>query len=160
MKSRQLILISLIGLFVLAGQAMAQKKDKYACSEQKPETLCNADNTCGSASNPCQVNVQKDGGSASATADVSKSKKNALFCVKAGTKVVWHSTNKNTGFVIDFGPSSPFDPPDTIIGGGKNDQTVTATRPGCFKYSVGACYSGATYGMCGNSQTEAIVLPQ
>jgi hypothetical protein len=160
MKSRQLIAVSLLSLLVLAGQAMAQKKDKYACSEPKPETLCNADNTCGSASNPCQVNVNKDGGSATATADTSKAKKNALFCVKSGTKVVWHSTNKNTGFVIDFGPSSPFDPNDTIIGGGKNDVTVTATRPGCFKYSVGACYSGATYGMCGNSQTEAIVLPQ
>ena len=133
MKSRQLILISLISLFVLAGQAMAQKKDKYACSEPKPETLCTAENTCGSASSPCQVNVNKDGGSATATADTSKPKKNALFCVKAGTKVVWHSTNKNTGFVIDFGPNSPFDPNDTIIGGGKNDQTVTATRPGCFK---------------------------
>jgi len=143
----------------LAGQAMAQKKDKYACSEPKPETLCNADNTCGSASSPCEVNVEKSGGSANATANTAKAKKNGLFCVKSGTKVVWHSTNKNTGFVIDFGPSSPFDPTDSIIGGGKNDQTVTASRAGCFKYSLGACYSGATYGMCGNSQAEAIVLP-
>ena len=158
MKSRQLIVVSLLTLFVLAGQAIA--KDKYACSEPKPETLCNADNTCGSASNPCEVNVNKEGGSASAKANITKAKNNALFCVKAGTKVVWHSSNKNTGFVIDFGPSSPFDPNDTIIGGGKNDVTVTAARPGCFKYSVGACYSGATYGMCGNSQAEAIVLPQ
>lgn len=160
MKSRNLIVVSLISLFVLVGQAMAEKKSKYACSEPKPETLCNAANTCGSASAPCEVNVNKDGGSASATANITGSKKNALFCVKAGTKVVWHSTNKNTGFVIDFGPQSPFDPNDAIIGGGKNDVTVQAARPGCFKYSVGACYSGATYGMCGNSQTEAIVLPQ
>jgi hypothetical protein len=159
MKSRRLILVSLISLFVLAGQAMAQKKDKYACSEPKPETLCNAANTCGSASNPCEIDIKKDGGAATATANLPGAKKNALVCVKAGTKVVWHSTNKNTGFVIDFGPTSPFDPPDTIIGGGKNDVTVSATRPGCFKYSVGACYSGATYGMCGNSQSEAIVLP-
>ena len=105
------------------------------------------------------VNVNKDGGSASATAAISNPKKNALFCVKSGTKVVWHSTNKNTGFVIDFGPQSPFEPTDAIIGGGKNDVTVEAKRAGCFKYSVGACYSGATYGMCGNSQAEAIVLP-
>jgi hypothetical protein len=159
MKFRRSVVISLITLFVLLGQAMAQKKAKYACSEAKPETLCNADNTCGSASNPCTVNINKDGGSASATASITNPKKNALFCVKSGTKVVWHSSNKNTGFVIDFGPQSPFDPADTIIGGGKNDQTVQAQRPGCFKYSVGACYSGATYGMCGNSQTEAIVLP-
>ena len=47
MKSRQLIAVSLLSLFVLVGQAMAQKNDKYACSEPKPETLCNAANTCG-----------------------------------------------------------------------------------------------------------------
>jgi hypothetical protein len=159
MKSRRLVVFSLISLFVLLGQAVAQKKSKYACSEAKPETLCNAANTCGSASNPCTVNVNKEGSSASATASITDPKKNALFCVKSGTKVVWHSSNKNTGFVIDFGPQSPFDPNDAIIGGGKNDVTVQAARAGCFKYSVGACFSGATYGMCGNREAEAIVLP-
>jgi hypothetical protein len=159
MKFQRWVVISLISLFVLLGQAVAQKKSKYVCAEEKPETLCNTANTCGSASNPCTVNINKDGGSASATASISNPKKNALFCVKSGTKVTWHSTNKNTGFVIDFGPQSPFEPPDAIIGGGKNDVTVDAQRAGCFKYSVGACYSGATYGMCGNSSAEAIVLP-
>ena len=159
MNFRRAVVLSLISLFVLLGQAVAQKKSKYACSEQKPETLCNADNTCGSASNPCTVNVNKEGGSASATPAITNPKKNALFCVKSGTKVVWHSSNKNTGFVIDFGPQSPFEPNYAIIGGGKNDVTVDAKRSGCFKYSVGACFSGATYGMCGNSQAEAIVLP-
>ena len=159
MNFRRAVVLSLISLFVLLGQAVAQKKSKYACAEQKPETLCNADNTCGSASNPCSVNVNKEGGSASATPAITNPKKNALFCVKSGTKVVWHSSNKNTGFVIDFGPQSPFEPNDAIIGGGKNDVTVEAKRSGCFKYSVGACFSGATYGMCGNSQAEAIVLP-
>jgi len=154
---RVILLLSLVAL--LAMQAAAQKQSKYACSEPKPETLCTAANTCGSASNPCTVNVNKEGGGASATASISEPKKNALFCVKAGTKVVWMSSNKNTGFVIDFGPDSPFEPNDPIIGGGKNQITVEAKRPGCFKYSVGACFSGATYGMCGNGQTEAIVLP-
>ncbi len=159
MKSRRLVVFSLISLFALLGQAVAQKKSKYVCLEAKPETLCTAANTCGSASNPCTVNVNKEGNSASATASITDPKKNALFCVKSGTKVVWHSSNKNTGFVIDFGPQSPFDPNDAIIGGGKNDVTVEAARAGCFKYSVGACYSGATYGMCGNREAEAIVLP-
>lgn len=158
MKLRgHILLLGMVAL--LAMQATAQKKSKYACAEPKPETLCTADNTCGSASNPCTVNVNKEGSSASATASISQSKKNALFCVKSGTKVVWMSSNKNTGFVIDFGPESPFEPNDPIIGGGKNQVAVEAKRPGCFKYSVGACFSGATYGMCGNSQTEAIVLP-
>ena len=160
MKLQRAVAIVAISLFVLLGQAVAEKnKSKYACSEPKPETLCNAANTCGSASSPCTVNVNKDGGSASATASISDPKKNALFCVKAGTQVVWMSSNKNTGFVVDFGPDTPFEPNDSIIGGGKNQVTVQAKRPGCFKYSVGACFSGATYGMCGNSSTEAIVLP-
>ena len=160
MKFQRVVAVVAVSLFVLLGQAVAEKnKSKYACSEPKPETLCNAANTCGSASNPCTVNVNKDGGSASATADVSKPKKNALFCVKAGTQVIWKSSNKNTGFVVDFGPETPFEPTDAIIGGGKNQVKVEAKRPGCFKYSVGACFSGATYGMCGNGQAEAIVLP-
>jgi hypothetical protein len=84
MNSRRLVVFSLISLFAFLGQAVAQKKSKYACSEAKPEALCNAENTCGSASNPCTVNVNKEGGGASATADTTNKKKNALFCVNQG----------------------------------------------------------------------------
>jgi hypothetical protein len=79
--------------------------------------------------------------------------------MKVGTTVTFMSSNKNTGFVLDFGPKSPFDPDDPIIGGGKNQVTEKAKNAGCYKYSVGACYSGATYGMCGNSSAEAIIVP-
>ncbi len=158
MKFQNVVVVLLASLFLVAGQAFAEK-NKYACSEPKPETLCNAENTCGSASNPCTVAVKKEGGSATATADISKPKSNALFCVKSGTKVIWMAPNKNTGFVVDFGPETPFEPSDAIIGGGKNQVTVEARKAGCYKYSVGACFSGATYGMCGNSRAEAIVLP-
>jgi len=146
-------------LLLLAGSATAQKKGKYACVEPDPKSLCNAGNTCGSASAPCTVNVNKEGGSASATAGTSDPKKNGLFCVKVGTSLTFMSSNKNTGFVLDFGPKSPFDPDDPIIGGGKNQVTVKAVNAGCYKYSVGACYSGATYGMCGNATAEAIIVP-
>jgi hypothetical protein len=32
-----------------------------------------------------------------------------------------------------------------------------AKKPGCFKYSAGACQSGAIYGMCGTADAELIV---
>jgi hypothetical protein len=146
-------------LLLLASSGLAQKKSKYACAEPNPQSLCTPANSCGSANSPCTININKEGGSASATASTSDAKKNALFCVKVGTPVVFMSSNKNTGFVLDFGPKSPFNPDDPIIGGGKNQVTVKAQNAGCYKYTVGACYSGATYGMCGNSTAEAIVVP-
>jgi hypothetical protein len=39
------------------------------------------------------------------------------ICIKAGTTVTWQSTNKNTGFMVDCGEMSPFDPAGTISGG-------------------------------------------
>jgi hypothetical protein len=149
--------LSVIAL--LTSSAVAQKKGKYACVEPNPQSLCTPANTCGSASAPCVININKEGNSASATAQTQEKKKNGLFCMKVGTAVNFMSSNKNTGFVLDFGPKSPFDPDDPIIGGGKNSVTVKAQNAGCYKYSVGACYSGATYGMCGNSSAEAIVVP-
>jgi plastocyanin len=77
--------------------------------------------------------------------------------VKAGTQVTWKSDTKHQGFVVDFGPNSPFDTPD-IIGGSDRSVTTTAKTPGCYRYSAGACLSGAIYGMCGNSNAEVVVL--
>ncbi len=139
-------------------QDAAKKKNKYACTEPNPETLCTAANTCGSASTPCVVDIKKDSNLASAKAMTSNPKNNALFCIKAGTSLTFQSVSKNTGFVIDFGPNSPFDSPDAIIGGANKPATVTPKKPGCYKYSVGACVSGAIYGMCGDSSAEAIVV--
>jgi len=134
-------------------------KNKYSCAEANPASLCTPENTCGSSSDTCTVDVKRTPNSASATASIAKPKANAFFCVKQGTPMVWKSTQKNTGFVVDFGPTSPFEPQDTIIGGSKRDVSVTAKEPGCYKYSVGACVSGAIYGMCGSSNAEAVVLP-
>jgi hypothetical protein len=36
---------------------------------------------------------------------------------------------------------------------------VTAVKAGCYKYSAGACISGAIQGMCGSAAAEAIILP-
>jgi hypothetical protein len=159
MKIQRYIAVTLF-LLLLVGLANAQSKanGKYVCSEPNPESLCNADNTC-SASGQCTVDVKRDGMSgATATPGFPKAKGNSLFCVKEGATVTFQSTSKGTGFIVDFGPSSPFDPPDTIIGGAQKPVQVVAKRPGCFKYSAGACYSGATYGMCGSGAAEAIVV--
>jgi len=146
----------------LANYTVAQEPqrgpEKYVCMESHPETMCNPSNTCGSASTPCEVDIKRSGSSsASSTPSIRNAKSNALFCVQSGTTVTWKSSAKNTGFVVDFGPSSPFDPPEAIIGGAARPVSVAAKRPGCFKYSAGACISGSAYGMCGSVETELVV---
>jgi len=143
---------------VWTNTAVAQKSSKYACSEPNPAQLCNADNSCGSPNTPCVVDVKRTSNASSSTASIEKPKANALFCVKPGTKVTWKSTGKETGFVVDIGgPTSPFDPAGAIIGGSDREVSVTAKKPGCYKYSAGACVSGAVYGMCGTATAEVIV---
>jgi hypothetical protein len=59
---------------------------------------------------------------------------------------------------VDFGSSSPFGSDEAIIGGAKRPVSVTAREAGCYKYSAGACISGAIQGMCGSAAAEAIIL--
>ena len=150
----------LFSFVVSSSYVTAQSKSsKYACSEANPAQLCNAGNTCGSASTPCSVDVKRTANAASSTPSIPGAKSNSLFCVKAGTTLQWKSTGKNIGFVVDFGPTSPFSPGGAIIGGTDRAITVTAKTPGCYKYSAGACMSGAIYGMCGDTNAELIVTP-
>ncbi len=132
---------------------------KYVCSESNPGSMCNAATTCGSTTSACNADVKRRGSNyASATPNIPNAKENAPFCVKVGTTVTWQSSSKNTGFVLDFGPSSPFDTPDgAIIGGSDRPISVVAKRAGCYKYSVGACVSGSIYGMCGSANAELVV---
>ena len=83
----------------------------------KPAQVCNAANTCGSASSPCTVDVKRTANAASSTPGIPNAKSNSLFCVKVGTTVEWKSTGRDIGFVVDFGTASPFDPAGAIIGG-------------------------------------------
>jgi plastocyanin len=144
-----------------AVNAQQGKNNKYICSETNPGSMCTAATTCGSASSPCIVDIKRRGGtSATSTPDIPNAKANAPFCVKVGTTVTWQSSSKNTGFVLDFGPSSPFETPNTpgtIIGGADRPVSAVAKNPGCYKYSVGACVSGSIYGMCGSSTAEIVV---
>jgi plastocyanin len=135
----------------------AQKKNPYACTVQTSASSCSAANMCGSPSQPCTIDVKRTNYGASATPAFPGSKGNATFCVKAGTTVVWKSDTKHQGFIVDMGPASPFNL-DDIIGGSDKSVTVTANKPGCYRYSVGACISGEIYGMCGNSNAQIIVV--
>lgn len=150
----------LLVLVVSLNYAAAQSKSsKYVCSEPNPAQLCNAANTCGSASTPCSVDVKRSAYSASSTPSIENAKSNALFCVKAGTTVLWKSTGKDIGFVVDIGTESPFDPPGAIIGGTDRQVSVVAKKAGCYKYSAGACMTGAENGMCGEANAELIITP-
>jgi len=162
LQSRVVIWCSLffLPLLLMANQTTAQEKrsnGKTVCSQPQPEQLCTAGNTCGSPSNPCTVDVKRTGDSAEVTADVADKKGNALFCVKTGTTVTWRSPSKNVGFLVDVGPPFPFRPGEAIIGGSDRPVSVVATKPGCYKYSAGACASGAIYGMCKTVEGEIIV---
>jgi hypothetical protein len=152
------LLISVWLTSFLVANAQNKRSNKYVCSETNPQSICAASNRCGSSSDPCVVDLKRRGGtSATVTPAIPNSKSNTPFCVKVGTTVTWQSSAKNTGFVVDFGPSSPFDIPSTIIGGSDRPISAVAKRPGCYKFSLGACIAGTIYGMCGSTQSEIIV---
>jgi hypothetical protein len=163
MTTRPLYVIGLVialssALLAPDETARAQKKNSYTCREPDPTALCTAANTCGSASEPCSVDVKRTSNAASATPGIPGAKGNSTFCVKAGTSVIWKSDTKHQGFIVDMGPTSPFDPPDDIVGGSQKSVTVTAKTPGCYRFSAGACLSGAIYGMCGNGTAELVIV--
>jgi len=150
-----LLLLSIV-LLATYITGSGKDSDKYLCSESNPQGICNASTTCGSSSSPCVVDIKRTADAASVTPGIPGAKENAPFCIKVGTKVTFKSVSKNVGFVLDFGPSSPFGQ-GTIIGGSDRPVTAVANKPGCFKFSTGACVSGAIYGMCGETSTEIVV---
>jgi len=156
------LLLAMALLTASSATAQDKKKEssKDACSQANPSSLCSADNTCGSASTPCTVDIKRTSYSSSATPSTPKAKGNDVFCVKTGTTVTWQSTAKNTGFLIDLGTSSPFDPPGNIAGGSAKSVPVVAKTPGCFKYNFAASNSKATYGMSKAAQAELIVIEE
>ena len=142
----------------LVGKDTKKKIKGDVCSASNPASICTEANTCGSASAPCSIDIRRSGGSyATATPSIPDAKSNKAFCIKVGTSVTFMTSSKNTGFVIDFGSSDPFDHSGAIIGGADRPITVTAKHPGCYTYSVGACTPGTVYGMCGNADTQLII---
>jgi hypothetical protein len=151
--------VAVVTAVMILGSTVSNAKSKYVCDEQQPADMCNAANTCGSNSAPCTIDIRKSGGGASVKPGIPNAKGNQFFCVKAGTPVVWMTSNKNTGFSISFGTDSPFTPDDPIIGGGSKAIMVKAQNPGCYKYDAGAFYSGAVSGMGAGSKPELVILP-
>jgi hypothetical protein len=154
--TRLLVFPLLLATYVGANEPQ-KNVTKYVCVETSAKSLGDAGNACGSASNPCSVDLKRSGSSASATPSVPGAKGNSPFTVGVGTTVTWQSSSKNAGFIVDFGPSSPFDPSGAIIGGSDHQVSVVAKRPGCYRFSVGVCVSGATYGMCKEANAEMVV---
>jgi len=142
---------------VLPACLSAQEKTN-ACTKITSASYCNARNTCGSPSNPCLVNVKRTGNSASATPSTPEAKGNALFCVQTGTTVTWRTSSQDTGFLVNFGPASPFDSPGSIAGGTKKSVSVKAVKAGCFGFAFQATKSGAVRGMSQAAQGELMVL--
>lgn len=157
-RKKLLFLCCFVALFSCAA-ASAQKKSKYTCEESQPESMCSEANTCGSEASPCTVDITRSGDSANVRPGIRNTQNNQLFCIKAGTTVVWKSTNKNNGFMVSFGTESPFDPDRPIMGGSKKPVRTVANTPGCYKYDAGAFRSGTVYGMSGGSKFELIILP-
>jgi hypothetical protein len=157
------IVFGLIGLVLLAVVGHSGTKDKKNktsfCSNPHPEQLCSAANICGANGSPCVLEVKRLGGGseASVTPNVANFPRDAAVCIKTGSNVTWQGAGKNTGIMVDFGESSPFDPSGTIMGGSDRPITVVAKKTGCYKYTVGACTPGSIYGMCGNSDLELVV---
>lgn len=154
------ILISPVLLTGLVRGGEKKKPKNDMCASGNTQSICSAANTCGSASSPCQVDIKRDDGdSASATPAIPGGKSNAPFCVKMGTTITFASKSKNTGFVLDFGNSSPFDSGGVILGGADRPVSAVAKKPGCYTYSVGACMAGTIYGMCGEEAAQFVVSP-
>jgi hypothetical protein len=149
------LIFLLLPSFILS-QEQQRGREKYLCSEPNPQSVCTAENTCGTASTACTVQIKRSSYSVSVDPSIPNAKKNEPFCVKAGTKMIWESPSKNTGFVIDFGPDSPFGQ-EAIMGGSGRTASTLAKKKGCYKYSAGACVSGSIDGMCGSIETELII---
>jgi len=155
-----LALLALVPFMTLLGRGSANdKKSKAtACTNPHPEQLCTAANTCGAGGASCELEVRRadQGAGASVKPNVENFSKSDVICIETGASVTWKGGGKNTGIMVDFGDSSPFDE-GTISGGSDRPVTLVVKKAGCFKYSVGACTPGSVYGMCGNSDYELIV---
>jgi len=153
--------VAVLSLFVFLGFGALSRgqetQGKYMCTEANPEQVCVESNTCGLAG-ACTVNIKRTAGSASVTPDAPAARANAPFCVKVGQTVTWKSASKDTGFMLDFGPTSPFSVSGAIMGGSERPVAMVARRKGCYKFSAGACASGATYGKCQSVESELIVV--
>lgn len=149
---------------LLAGNLLGKDKKKPkndVCSSGTTGSLTTALPICGSATTACEVDIRRSGEDSSvATPNIPNAKANGPFRVKVGTTITFKSTSKDTGFVLDFGESAPFDSGSVVIGGADRPVSVVVKKPGCYTYSIGACTAGTRYGMCGEDAAQFVVSTQ
>src|SRR5258708_40374529 len=115
---------------LIVGEGTKKKIKGDVCSAANPVSICAAPNTCGSTSSPCSIDIRRSGGSyATATPSIPDAKSNKAFCMKVGTSVTFMSSSKNTGFLIDYVSTNPFDHHVSIIGGSDPPITETPNHP-------------------------------
>jgi hypothetical protein len=148
-------MLVLLACALLAGKEKAPKKSDV-CAQPNPEAVCTPENTCAAGS--CTLDVTRTASSSSVKPVVAGAKDGKPVCIPVGAKVEWQSTEKSTGFVVDPGTTSPFDPPGSIMGGYNKPTTTVATKAGCYPISFGACKSGGIYGMCKESATTIVII--
>ena len=158
-RIRNLARLSLVLLsaYLVTGAEKSGNRRTYACSTADPQSVCAANNTCGSASSPCRIDIKRTDYGASATPNIPGAKGNAPFCVKVGTTITWQTSAKNTGFTVDFGQSLPFESAAAIIGGSDRMVSVVAKKEGCYKFTAGACNTEAIDGMCAEGSADMII---
>src|SRR5260370_41229472 len=86
-------------IVLLTGE-LAQAKSKYVCDEPQPETMCNAANTCGSASSPCTIDIGRSASSANVKTRIHSAKNNQFFRHKTGTMVAALSSDNTHGCYV------------------------------------------------------------
>src|SRR3974377_2355006 len=74
---------------LLTGIIVGENTNKIkndVCSASNPASTCAANNTCGSASSPCTIDIRRSQGTyATATPNIPGAKSNKPFCIKVGT---------------------------------------------------------------------------
>ena len=83
-NQKRLDTLLIASCIVVLAYGSAQAKSKYACDEPDPASLCNAANTCGSASVPCTIDITKAGNSSNVRPGIPNAKNNQFCCVKKG----------------------------------------------------------------------------
>jgi hypothetical protein len=103
-----LFVLPLLLTSFIVGKETRNKIKGDVCSASNPASICSSANTCGSVSSSCSIDIKRSQGSwATATPNIPGAKENKAFCIKVGTTVTFMSSSKNTGFLIDFGNSTP-----------------------------------------------------
>ena len=121
----------LLPVLLIASFATADDKKKDSndvCANPNPASLCSADNTCGSAFCSVYCEHQADRILVLCHPEHSRGEGERSFLRPGWNHGDLAIHDKGTGFLVDPGKSSPFDPPGVITGG--SEKSVRARQIG------------------------------